>query len=94
MQRIIRIYVPDTNRSNRHYTHCIPPKRVAGSMSADEHLDNTAPKKQRSGGDTESDLTGLGIEPTTCRVDVSITAPADLVPGRLKHMVNNFVVIG
>ena len=38
---------------------------VAESISTAQHLDNTAPKKQSSGSDMVSDLTGPGIEPQT-----------------------------
>ena len=55
-------------QTNFHYTRVIAPKPVSRGGA---HLHglargylHTAMKKRRSGGDTVSDLTGLGIEPT------------------------------
>ena len=43
--------------------------RVAGTISAAQRLDNTAPKKLRSVGDALSYLTCPGVEPTTSCAD-------------------------
>ena len=62
-----RIDEVDSINLNLHLTRGITPKRVTsgGSIFACWHLDNTAPKKHRSGGEpsaTLSDLTRLVIE--------------------------------
>ena len=48
---------------NLHYTRGITRKRETSDGTAAERLDNTAPKKHRSGNDTVPDLIGPGIEP-------------------------------
>ena len=62
-------------KSNVHYTRRIAPKRVTSGgthlrgLASGQHSAEKTSQRWRAVSDTVSDLTGLGIEPQTFRID-------------------------